>query len=249
MPLLKSQPQQGQTPVPNTPFQSEAAANATNSVSRDELRPSLNQSIPHLHSGSKTSPQSVQQKIAQSVNNSGQSTTNDPNRANVSLNEQDLQSLLSQRQVTASLTEDLIVQLGLEPTSKQNCHSTHSSHNNITAIASSAQNNCERTISSFLCSDKSKQSQTKSEDHVKSVSISSTSSQPQLNIKMTAKEIIDSCKKLPKNTRIVSSLTSDDGHPPCPPDPPYPPLPRDKLHPPAPSVFVSHILIVEVLLS
>lgn len=244
MPLLKSQPQQGQTPVPNTPFQSDSSANATNSVPRDEsmsqqLRLSLNQSIPHLHSGSKTSPQSVQQKMAP---NSGQSVTTDQNKANPSLSDHDLQSLLAQRQVTASLTEDLIVQLGLEPTSKQNCHSTHSSHNNITAIASSAQNNCEQTISSFLCSDNSKQSQTKSEDNLKSISISSTSSQPQLNIKMTANEIIDLCKKLPKNTRIVSSLVSNDGRPPCPPDPPYPPLPKDKLHPPAPSVFVSHIL-------
>ena len=256
MPLLKPQQIQGQTPVPcapNSPFQSEVSSNATNSVSRDEsmapqFKPPLNQSIPQLHSGSKTSPQSVQQKMGP---NSGQSVADDSNscnnkkiNSNISFNDQDLQSLLTQRQMTASLAEDLIAQLGLESNSINSTHSTNSSHNNITANTSSAQKNsfnCEQTISSFLCSDKSKASQLKG-DTSTSVPHSSTSSQPQLNIKMTAKEIIDSCKRLPKNTRIVSSLISDDGRPPIPPDPPYPPLPKEKLHPAAPSVFVSLII-------
>ena len=256
MPLLKPQTIQGQTSVPcgppNSPFQSsDVSGNATNSMSRDEsmapqFRPPLNQSIPQLHSGSKTSPQSVQ-KMAQ---NSGQSvavdesdsTNNKTLNPNLSFSEQDLQSLLSQRQVTASLAEDLIAQLGLESNSTQTTQSTNSSHNHITANTSSAQNsfNCEQTISSFLCS---KPSQKSGEYSSASVPHSSTSSQPQLNIKMTAKEVIISCKSLQKNARIVSSLCSDEGKPPVPPDPPYPPLPKDKLHPAAPSVFVSLLLI------
>ena len=62
--------------------------------------------------------------------------------------------------------------------------------------------------------------------------------QPQLNIDMTAQQVIDVCKKVPVDTRIISSITSDDGHPPCPPDPPYPPLPKGKLNPPTPCVSV-----------
>ncbi|KAH7636362.1 lysine-specific demethylase 6a-like protein [Dermatophagoides farinae] len=63
--------------------------------------------------------------------------------------------------------------------------------------------------------------------------------QPKLSIEMNAQQIIDECKKFPsKTTRIISSITSDDGYPPFPPDPPYPPLPREKLNPPTPSIYV-----------
>ncbi|CAG2164826.1 unnamed protein product [Oppiella nova] len=246
MSLLKQQSMQAQTPPPCAPTAA-FAADATNSLSSEDsmavqMRPPLNQSIPHLQSASKMSPQSVQQKMGPSSGPVGDDSA--LNR----FNDQELQSLLSQRQATTSMTEDLISQFSFGSESTQTTQSTHSSHNNITANTSSAQisTNSEQTIASFLCSDNSKLSQLKSVDNsltsLASLPFSSTSSQsqPQLNIKMTAKEIINSCKKQPKNTRIVSSLLSDDGRPPIPPDPPYPPLPNDKLHPAAPSVFLEN---------
>lgn len=65
--------------------------------------------------------------------------------------------------------------------------------------------------------------------------------QPKLTIEMTSKEIVNECKKFsPKNTKIISSITSDDGCFPYPPDPPYPPIPSDKLHPPAPMINIEN---------
>lgn len=243
MSIMKGQPMQGQTPVPcvqsTPPFQSDISSSSEEQQSSIALqfRPPLNQSIPHLHSGSKMSPQSVQQNnnnnnkiiAINSANNAKHS-----NNSNLSFSDQELQSLLSQRQVTASIAEDLIAQFSLDT------KETHSSHLNITANhTSSAQLstiNSEETITSLLCSEDSKSSQLRSSE---SASSTSSHNHPQLNIKMTASEILKACKQLPKDGRIISSLLSDSGRPPIPPDPPYPPLPKDKLHPAAPSVFVS----------
>ena len=62
-----------------------------------------------------------------------------------------------------------------------------------------------------------------------------------MSIEMTSQDIIDHCNNLPIDAKIVSSIVSDDGRPPYPPDPPYPPLPKDKLYPPTPSVTVCNI--------
>lgn len=93
------------------------------------------------------------------------------------------------------------------------------------------------------------QQQPNREDAIISILSSTTTSdssqdpsirQPKLSIEMNAQQIIDECKKYPtKTTRIINSITSDNGYPPYPPDPPYPPLPREKLNPPTPSIYVS----------
>ncbi|KAH9416118.1 Lysine-specific demethylase 6A [Dermatophagoides pteronyssinus] len=92
------------------------------------------------------------------------------------------------------------------------------------------------------------QQQPNREDAIISILSSTTTSdssqdpsirQPKLSIEMNAQQIIDECKKYPtKTTRIINSITSDNGYPPYPPDPPYPPLPREKLNPPTPSIYV-----------
>lgn len=65
--------------------------------------------------------------------------------------------------------------------------------------------------------------------------------QPKLTIEMTSKEIVNECKKFsPKTTKIISSITSDDGCFPSPPESPYPPIPSDKLHPPAPMINIEN---------
>ncbi|CAM6002185.1 unnamed protein product [Sphagnum balticum] len=194
------------------------------------------QSIPQLNSGSKMSPQCVQQSMVP-PNPSNSATLKTPslqgNQFNVHDNE--LQSLLSQREMTASLAEDLIAQFSLDT------KETRSSQANNTAIrntmSTSMMSSSDHQISSI--SDPSSLSHLKASENNMSTSSPSSSSQDhlQLSISMTAEEIVQSCKGLGKSGRICPSLLNDEGKPPNPPDPPYPPLPKEKLLPPTPSVF------------
>lgn len=63
--------------------------------------------------------------------------------------------------------------------------------------------------------------------------------QPKLSIELTGDEIVKECQRCPWDAKIVSSIVSDDGELPRPPEPPYPPLSKEKLNPPTPSVYVS----------
>lgn len=65
-----------------------------------------------------------------------------------------------------------------------------------------------------------------------------------LSIDMTAQDIVDHCSHLSVDEKIISSIVSDDGHPPFPPDPPYPPLSKDKLYPATPSVTVCFLFSI-----
>lgn len=62
---------------------------------------------------------------------------------------------------------------------------------------------------------------------------------PDLLINMTTEQVIESCKNLSPARKIDINLLSYEETPPCRIAAPYPPLKRDKLNPPAPSIFVS----------
>ena len=123
---------------------------------------------------------------------------------------------------------------------------TYSSQFNHFSTANSVSSNVslitkekEEAIASLLCSPYPQMHSTDSSQSHPS------KQQPQLNIDMTAQQVIDTCKKCSVDTKIISSIFSDDGHPPFPPGAPYPPLPKEKLSPPAPCVSVSdHFLHV-----
>lgn len=66
--------------------------------------------------------------------------------------------------------------------------------------------------------------------------------QPQLNIAMTSQQILEACN-VPITTKIISSITSDDGYPPLPPEAPYPPFDSNNLNPPTPCCSVGKAVL------
>ena len=64
---------------------------------------------------------------------------------------------------------------------------------------------------------------------------------PELSIKMTAEELVESCAKCPaKSGRISSSVLDEDLPPPSPPDRPNARLSKEQLLPPTPSVYLEN---------
>ena len=64
---------------------------------------------------------------------------------------------------------------------------------------------------------------------------------PEINIKMTAEEIVESCAKCPaKAGRISSSVFDEDDPPPSPPERPVNRLVKEQLLPPTPSVVLEN---------
>jgi len=64
---------------------------------------------------------------------------------------------------------------------------------------------------------------------------------PDLNIKMTAEEIVDTCTKaVSKKGRISSAILPEDQPPPSPPDRPSITLTKEQLLPPTPSVYLEN---------
>ena len=71
--------------------------------------------------------------------------------------------------------------------------------------------------------------------------IHETYNPPELNIKMTAEEIVDACSKcLAKSGRISGSVLDEDEPPPVPPDRPNARLSKEQLLPPTPSVYLEN---------
>lgn len=92
--------------------------------------------------------------------------------------------------------------------------------NSVSLNASLITNNKEReeAVASLLCTPYPQMPSTDSSQQCPSIT------QPQLNISMTAQKVITACSNVPDNTKIISSIVSDDGQPPLPPDSPYPPV-------------------------
>ncbi|XP_017476900.1 PREDICTED: lysine-specific demethylase 6A-like [Rhagoletis zephyria] len=96
--------------------------------------------------------------------------------------------------------------------------------NSVTSSASSLINNNnnnnkeEAVVASILCNPYLQMSSADPSQN------GASSTQPQLNISMTAQQVIAACENVPVNTKIVSSIVSDYGEPPLPPDSPYPPV-------------------------
>lgn len=78
----------------------------------------------------------------------------------------------------------------------------------------------EEAVASLLCTPYPQISSTDTSQQCPST----THTQPQLNISMTAQQVIAACANVPDNSKIISSIVSDDGQPPLPPDSPYPPV-------------------------
>ncbi|CAL1276391.1 unnamed protein product [Larinioides sclopetarius] len=181
-----------------------------------------------------------------------------------SISDKDLQILLSQKDISSSFAEDLLMQFSGESHSKCASQRRTGSHSeDVTgqetkdtlvsdsdALKSSSSfslsSQKRSTLSQDLKSDsiKEKIEHEEFKSDLESLKFKSESSNvfcpASLSINMSSSQLLAACKGLEKNGVSNTNIISELCPPPSPPDPPYPPASKDQLLPPTPSVYLEN---------
>nr|CAH7768894.1 unnamed protein product [Callosobruchus chinensis] len=167
--------------------------------------------------------------------------------------EKDLKDLLSQKDLAATLAEDLLKHFSSEGTDVKeeadcsNSNGNNSTHNNTISSGSFSPSNIDSKTEMPPETRRKVKSPTqqsiltvKNEPPWDFESSVEKKAQIEYNIEMDAQTILGLCKNEAANEDITSILLSDSSPPPTPPDPPALKLSHQQLLPPTPSVYLDN---------
>ncbi|GFT68108.1 lysine-specific demethylase 6A [Nephila pilipes] len=180
-----------------------------------------------------------------------------------SISDKDLQILLSQKDISSSLAEDLRLQFSGESRSKGTSQKKAASHSEDTtgheckdtfvsdsdtlksssSFPSSLQKrpSVSQDLKSDFVNEKSEREELKSDlESLKFKTEPNILYPGSLSINMSSSQLLAACKGLGKNGVSNTSIMAELCPPPSPPDPPYPPASKEQLLPPTPSVYLEN---------
>jgi lysine-specific demethylase 6A len=162
------------------------------------------------------------------------------------VSDQELQALLSQRDLTTTFAENILKQIENEEPldSKTKLHETLNvdAMNNNQRTIKSPTIKCEATSTSAVTQALLSKHEIKSEPIVKIEKLVEIDSKFEFSNKMTAKEVYEQVKKMDNSECSATvSILAPEQPPPSPPENPAKQrLQRDQLQPPTPSVFLEN---------
>ncbi|GFR18111.1 lysine-specific demethylase 6A [Trichonephila clavata] len=180
-----------------------------------------------------------------------------------SISDKDLQILLSQKDISSSLAEDLLMQFSGESHSKGASPKKSSSHpedtvgheykDSFVSESDALKSSCSfpsslqkrpslsQELKMDFVNEKSEREELKSDlESLKFKSEPNVLFPGSLSINMSSSQLLAACKGLGKNGVSNTSIMAELCPPPSPPDPPYPPASKEQLLPPTPSVYLEN---------
>lgn len=160
--------------------------------------------------------------------------------------DQELQALLSEKDLATSLAENLLKQFGsddLENNKLDEPTTTTTENNNITTTTRIKEEpvKCEATSTSLQANQFIMRHELKSEPIVKIEKLFEKDAKPVFSIEMSAKDLQAAVKQLGvKEVPANCNVLGPDAPPPAPPLCPPQKLTREQLQPPTPSVFLEN---------
>ncbi|XP_063702646.1 histone demethylase UTY isoform X2 [Culicoides brevitarsis] len=174
------------------------------------------------------------------------SSTTQGNPTDLGVTDQELQALLSEKDLATSLAENLLKQFGSDDLDMKDsklldeANSTTTTTTDITRIKEEPVK-CEATSTSLQANQFIMRHELKSEPIVKIEKLYEKDVKPEFSIEMSAKELQAAVKQLGvKDVPANCNVLGPDAPPPAPPVCPPQKLTREQLQPPTPSVFLEN---------
>lgn len=207
-------------------------------------------------------------------NNASNTAAGNNKDAGLGVTDQELQALLSQKDIATSLAEDLLKHFGSEdldvkeepqqpimnngtlssgPFSPSNLENEGEKVKEVkvekvdepTTPAPTAKVEAKSSVETIKCEATSSTSKVdairmRGEPVLRLERLCETQTEPEFNIDMDSKQIVELCRKVGFKGALNCSILSDRSPPPAPPDPPSQRLTKEQLLPPTPSTFLEN---------
>lgn len=160
--------------------------------------------------------------------------------------DQELQALLSEKDLAKSLAENILKQFGSDDLDIKDTKLVEEAQQNNNIVVDSTTSTvkaikCEATSTSLHANQFILKHELKTEPIIKLEKLFETELKPKFSIEMNSKELQAAVKQVgAKNVPAVVSILGADAAPPAPPDCPPARLTREQLQPPTPSVFLEN---------